>query len=115
MRKFFLVLLSAAVITAVWADASRAAVADNVIRLHVIANSDSDADQAYKLEVRDRVVKLVSELTANATGSEQAEKIIGDNLELIRQAAGDNTRVALSVKKLSIQGLRAFRPACGKL
>ena len=30
---------------------------ENVVRLHVLANSDSDADQALKLEVRDAVTK----------------------------------------------------------
>ena len=30
-----------------------------VIRLHVLANSDSEADQALKLKVRDRVIREV--------------------------------------------------------
>ena len=33
---------------------------DSVVRLHVIANSDSEADQAHKLAVRDAVLELVS-------------------------------------------------------
>ena len=32
---------------------------DTVVRLHVLANSDTDADQALKLKVRDRVIELV--------------------------------------------------------
>ena len=35
--------------------------ADRVIRIHVIANSDSEADQLLKLEVRDAVLELVAE------------------------------------------------------
>lgn len=33
---------------------------DNVVRLHVIANSDSERDQSLKLLVRDRILELVS-------------------------------------------------------
>ena len=33
---------------------------DTVVRLHVIANSDSDSDQALKLLVRDEVIAVVS-------------------------------------------------------
>ena len=35
--------------------AEQSALADKVIRLHVIANSDDPADQALKLQVRDRI------------------------------------------------------------
>ena len=37
-------------------DGAQAALADRVIRLHVLANSDSAEDQALKLRVRDRVL-----------------------------------------------------------
>ena len=39
----------------VWASASESALAGQVIRLHVVANSDSEEDQALKLLVRDAV------------------------------------------------------------
>ena len=35
---------------------AQAALADQVIRLHVLANSDSAEDQALKLQVRDRIL-----------------------------------------------------------
>ena len=34
---------------------------DNVIRLHVIANSDSEADQTVKLKVRDALLECGKE------------------------------------------------------
>lgn len=37
-----------------------AQVYDSAIRLHVLANSDSDEDQALKLKVRDSILELVS-------------------------------------------------------
>ena len=35
---------------------------DNTVRLHVIANSDSEYDQNVKLRVRDGVLSLIEEL-----------------------------------------------------
>ena len=40
------------------------ALEQKVIRLHVIANSDNEADQALKLRVRDRVLVLTEDETA---------------------------------------------------
>ncbi len=54
--------------------------AENLIRLHVIANSDSDEDQAVKLKVRDAVLWHISEITKNCKTKADAEKIISDNL-----------------------------------
>lgn len=36
------------------------ALAERVIRLHIVANSDSDADQSLKLQVRDRILDELS-------------------------------------------------------
>ena len=40
------------------------ALAEKLIRLHVVANSDSEADQAVKLQVRDAVLAVTQPLTA---------------------------------------------------
>ena len=55
---------------------SEAAIYDNVLRLHVIANSDSEADQALKLKVRDRILSEVSLLVSNAKSFDEANAII---------------------------------------
>ena len=34
----------------------------SVLRLHILANSDSDADQALKLAVRDKILELDSQM-----------------------------------------------------
>lgn len=49
-----------------YADNAKTNIADSVIRLHVIANSDSDADQALKLKVRDRILTEAAELFTTA-------------------------------------------------
>ena len=56
--------------------------AQEVLRFHVIANSDSDQDQALKLQVRDAVLDYMrenlQEQTVEETGKETAENRIGD-------------------------------------
>lgn len=64
-----------------------AAVYDSVIRLHVLANSDSEGDQALKLTVRDAVLKKTQEILKGVTTRTQAEQILRENLEAIRLGA----------------------------
>lgn len=52
----------------------------NVLRLHIIANSDSEEDQAVKLLVRDKILEESSELFAGETELKAAEKKAEDNL-----------------------------------
>ena len=56
--------VAVAMLWGVWLDREQAALADKVIRLHVLANSDSEADQALKLRVRDRILAEAADLFA---------------------------------------------------
>lgn len=47
---------------------------NSTVRLHVIANSDSEADQAVKLKVRDKILDRVSEIEAKSK-NDALEKI----------------------------------------
>ena len=58
---------------------------DNVFRLHVIANSDSDEDQQLKYIVRDKIIEHVNELGKNAKSKE--ELINSINLDEINNIA----------------------------
>ena len=51
---------------------------DKVLRLHVIANSDSEKDQALKLLVRDKIVALCNERLVDCKSREQAELLLFD-------------------------------------
>ena len=64
--------LAIALLAGTWLDREQAALAEQVVRLHVIANSDSDADQALKLRVRDRVLEAAAEACAGAQTAEEA-------------------------------------------
>ena len=49
--------LAAAVVWGGWALREQQELADKVVRLHILANSDSEEDQALKLTVRDAVLE----------------------------------------------------------
>ena len=51
-----------------------------LIRLHVIANSDSREDQQLKLLVRDEILFYISDLTKNCTDINEARKLVSENL-----------------------------------
>ncbi|MCL6638300.1 MAG: stage II sporulation protein R [Firmicutes bacterium] len=65
---------------------------EGLIRLHVVANSDSDADQALKLKVRDEIVRAVGPVLSGANGVAGAKKAAADNIELIKEAASRTVR-----------------------
>ena len=62
-------------------------VREDVLRLHVLANSDSAADQALKLRVRDSVLDRARALFAAAGGRDDAYAIAAQNTALRQQAA----------------------------
>lgn len=62
------------------------ALADQVVRLHVLANSDSPADQALKLRVRDAVLAEAEPLLQGVGSQEGAEAALSGALETLRQA-----------------------------
>lgn len=65
-------------------------IAQEIIRFHVIANSDSNEDQELKIIVKNTLVKSLSPLLKNSTSKEEARAIITDYLEDIKNLA-ENT------------------------
>lgn len=60
---------------------------DSVIRLHVLANSDSEEDQAVKLKVRDAVLEITQPLLRDCHDRSAAEQLLRSNAEALRQTA----------------------------
>ncbi|MBR2722338.1 MAG: stage II sporulation protein R [Clostridia bacterium] len=60
---------------------------DTVIRLHVLANSDSEEDQALKLKVRDAVLEVTNPLLVGCSTQSEAKKILEANLQTVEDAA----------------------------
>ena len=73
----------------VWASASEGALADQVLRLHVVANSDSEEDQALKLIARDAVLELASRLLDGVSDRAQAEEILSAHLDELARAGAE--------------------------
>lgn len=65
---------------------------DDVLRLHVIAQSDSDADQALKLKVRDAVLDCMGEHMDDCETIGDALSVTENMLDEIREAAEDCLR-----------------------
>ena len=67
----------------------REALREGLIRLHVVANSDSREDQQVKLQVRDAVLESIREALTDATEPEAARAYLRENLPKIQQAANN--------------------------
>lgn len=62
-------------------------IAGEIIRFHVLANSNSDEDQTLKMQVKDIVVERMKELLADADSVEESRTAIEENLEEIQLTA----------------------------
>lgn len=61
--------------------------AENVLRFHVIANSNTMQDQALKLKVRDAVGIKVSELSQNSLSADEMAAVVAEHsVEIIETA-----------------------------
>ena len=60
---------------------------ESVVRLHVLANSDSDEDQALKLRVRDAILSYVSPKVIDSNSRKEAIEILQGELENIKKEA----------------------------
>jgi len=68
-------------------DAACSDIRENVVRLHIIANSDSKADQELKLKIRDEILKLNGDIFENTENYEEALLITEKNLPLFEETA----------------------------
>ena len=75
-----------AVVAGSWLGREQRELADSVIRFHVIANSDSEADQALKLAVRDRVLARAEEMYPEGATLAQAQDALEGHLNLLAAA-----------------------------
>ena len=60
---------------------------DTVVRLHVLANSDSEEDQALKLKVRDAVLEAAAPLVKGCTTQTKAVEVLNSHLAELEAAA----------------------------
>ena len=79
---------------------------DNLIRLHVVANSDSDQDQQIKLQVKDAVVNYLQPIMENFTTKESAMAYVKENLASLQEVANR----ALDTLGISDRATVTFQP-----
>lgn len=89
----FLVAVLAMMVTSFSAFAQQSSdIREKVFRLHILANSDSAADQALKLKVRDRILAQSGELFAQADDKAQVVDEAKAALPQIQAIAADEIK-----------------------
>ena len=71
----------------VYADNVQNGIADKVVRLHILADSDSQRDQQLKLMVRDEVQKVMQEKMKNSKSKAESIKILEESKDEIISVA----------------------------
>ena len=109
--------LCLALFTGVWADAQQARLAGQLVRLHVIAASDSETDQAEKLAVRDAVLAVLTPRLEGVTDSDEARRIILSSrralLAAAHQATAQRVRIAFGTEHYPTRDYGAFALPAG--
>lgn len=118
-EKAALLALSLTLLWGAWAQGRQAGIAAGVLRLHVIAVSDDDEEQALKLRVRDAVLEELRPLLRDAADAAEAGAIAEENLPAIAAAAeavseGRPVSVSLGRERYPLREYGAFRLPAGE-
>lgn len=87
--RFLLVIL---IICVIYGGFTQKEIADNVVRLHIIANSDSTADQELKLKVRDAILVHMQEKYPDGATRDETVQYLKSSLPEISRVAVDVLR-----------------------
>lgn len=121
LRPWELALLLAVCVTLLagtWAQARSQMLAARLVRLHVIAVSDDETEQAVKLQVRDAVLAYLEPQLQDVTDVNAARQLIAGDLDGIARAAqtaaGDRpVRVSLGPEHYPTRDYGAFALPAG--
>lgn len=102
-----------------WAQAKQSSLSSSLVRLHVIAVSDDEYEQALKLRVRDGVLSYISPKLRDVKSAQQAQEIIKSELDGIKAAAessaeGRSVEVSLSQEYYPTRNYEKFSLPAGK-
>lgn len=73
---FILFVLCTVGIALIYSCGIQEQLSDNLLRMHIIANSNSEFDQDIKFQVRDRILSEIDESSTLASVKESAEKVL---------------------------------------
>ena len=82
-----LVFIYIALLSFNYSKAISSTLSDSVFRLHIIANSDSSADQELKLKVRDKIIEYMNTLTSNSSDKKDVISIVNNHLDSFKEIA----------------------------
>ena len=68
-----------------YSDKIQSGLSDKIMRLHVLANSDSDFDQELKLKVRDEILNKTNKYLTKLKIKTETRKFLTTNLEKIKK------------------------------
>lgn len=87
IKSIFVGFLCALIFSVVPFEARCREISNQVFRIHILANSDSDEDQSLKLKVRDAVIASSEELLSQVHSKEDAIRVIENNLDYLKKVA----------------------------
>ena len=73
--------------TTIYTKSTTDSIAKNIIRFHVVANSDSTEDQLLKESVRDAIIEYMRPLVKNSTSIEETKKILKRSIPHLKKIA----------------------------
>lgn len=114
-----LLALCFTLLSGTWAASRQQRLASGLIRLHVIAVSDEEAEQALKLRVRDAVLRYLRPLLASAADADGARELLEQALPGVKAAAervseGRPVSVSLGPEDYPFRSYGGFRLPAGR-
>ena len=111
--------LCIALCTGTWAEGRQQALSGKLVRLHILAHSDSALEQGIKLDVRDAVLAYLEPKLEKTSDSSQAELVIMENIDGIARAArrvsqGRPVSVSLSTERYPTRHYGSFALPAGE-
>lgn len=114
-----LAALCAALCACTWAQGRQQSISASLVRLHVVAASDSQEEQALKLRVRDAVLDYLSPKLEGAESAEEAGEIISASIRGVARSAaaaseGRSVRVTLGEEYYPTRVYEGFTLPAGR-
>ena len=89
---FFLLFLYTSICAFSYVQAVSTDISNSVFRLHVIANSNSDEDQALKYKVRDNLLNYMNNICSDCSSKEEAINLVTLHQDEFKQVALDTIK-----------------------
>ena len=116
------VLLIASMMIATFPTDAEARIYEDTVRLHILANSDSEEDQNLKLEIRNRLLSKYGDILSSAGSLDEAKEITADLLTNIENDAEEwarelgfsySVKVTLTTEWYETRDYEGFSLPCG--